>query len=438
MRHLLITSLALIAGCSNLDLDPQPALIHARFDPDARVIPMPTDVLRDAALGRLELPNDTAEEKAKLTAAEAEFFDYLETLDGWSTLMSATVEFTGAIDPTSVTDGTVQVWHWGADARARRRRADLGHRGPQEADDRSTARRLEAWRPLRRDRARRQRTAWSGSSASASSATPRSTSCARPRASTRPTTSTRSPATRRQSARTTRPSSRRSARTSPARSTSSPMRSSIPRDEVAALWAFTVTTHTELAMDQPSQRMPLPIDLMIEPSTGKVDAPAAPWDTAGRGRGEGPPRGARWLRAVVAADVRADRADRSRVRDRAHHRALPDRGCDADAGPRRDRAPRRQAARDRHAEVRAARGEDAVRARRPRHDPRRGRRATRRDADRSLPQSARADPRRRQEPDPRDRRSRCAARRDHARQARRGARCARPRPHPRARGRSRR
>jgi len=65
----LITSLALIAGCSNLDLDPQPALIHARFDPDARVIPMPTDVLRDAALGRLELPNDTAEEKAKLQQA---------------------------------------------------------------------------------------------------------------------------------------------------------------------------------------------------------------------------------------------------------------------------------------------------------------------------------------------------------------------------------
>src|SRR5262249_55753462 len=52
----------------------------------------------------------------------------------------------------------------------------------------------------------------------------------------------------------------------------------IPRAEVAALWAFTVTTRTELAMDQPSQRIPLPIDLMLDPISGHVDAPAAPWD----------------------------------------------------------------------------------------------------------------------------------------------------------------
>ena len=28
--------------------------------------------------------------------------------------MSATVELTGAIDPTSISDSTVQIWHWGA------------------------------------------------------------------------------------------------------------------------------------------------------------------------------------------------------------------------------------------------------------------------------------------------------------------------------------
>src|SRR5688572_3807561 len=75
---------------------------------------MPTDVLRDAAAGKLNLPNDTEKERAKLNPTEVEFFDYLETLDGWSSLMSATVEFTGAIDPKSITDGTVQLWHWGA------------------------------------------------------------------------------------------------------------------------------------------------------------------------------------------------------------------------------------------------------------------------------------------------------------------------------------
>ena len=101
-------------GCSDLGLDPAPTLIHARFDPDASVIPMPTDVLRDKEIGRLDLPNDTVAELAKLNAAEAEFYDYLETLDGWSSLMSATVEFTGALDAKSITDGTVQVWRWSA------------------------------------------------------------------------------------------------------------------------------------------------------------------------------------------------------------------------------------------------------------------------------------------------------------------------------------
>ncbi len=113
MRQLAFIGIVL-AGCTSLELDPAPTIIHARFDPDASVIPMPTDVLRDAALGRLNLPNDTDTERAKLNATEAEFYDYLETLDGWSSLMSATVEFTGAIDPKSIGNGTVQVWHWGA------------------------------------------------------------------------------------------------------------------------------------------------------------------------------------------------------------------------------------------------------------------------------------------------------------------------------------
>jgi hypothetical protein len=38
-----------------MSLDPAPPIIHARFDPDAKVIPMPTDVLRDAATQRLDL-----------------------------------------------------------------------------------------------------------------------------------------------------------------------------------------------------------------------------------------------------------------------------------------------------------------------------------------------------------------------------------------------
>ena len=53
----------------------------------------------------------------------------------------------------------------------------------------------------------------------------------------------------------------------------------LPRAEIAALWRFTITTRSELAMDKPSQRMPIPIQLLIDPATGKVDLPPAPWDT---------------------------------------------------------------------------------------------------------------------------------------------------------------
>ena len=35
-----ILALVLLVGCTDLSLDPSPKLVHARFDPDARVIPM--------------------------------------------------------------------------------------------------------------------------------------------------------------------------------------------------------------------------------------------------------------------------------------------------------------------------------------------------------------------------------------------------------------
>jgi pimeloyl-ACP methyl ester carboxylesterase len=53
----------------------------------------------------------------------------------------------------------------------------------------------------------------------------------------------------------------------------------IPRTDVAAVWRFTVTNRVELAMDKASQRMPMPIQLLIDPTTGKVDLPAAEWDS---------------------------------------------------------------------------------------------------------------------------------------------------------------
>jgi pimeloyl-ACP methyl ester carboxylesterase len=260
-----------------LELDPAPKIIHARFDPDASVIPMPTDVLRDGAAGRLNLPNDTDKEKAKLNDAEREFYDYLETLDGWSSLMSATVEFTGAIDPKSISDGTVQVWHWGAlPQRVSDARISLSADGKKLTIDPPRT----GW--LRGDR---YVALVRGGSKGLVGLSGEKVECDAAFYFLRQTQQLDTPEHEHAF-----PGEDHDERVSNATRLEGIRQDlvgafdyfaahDLPRADVAALWAFTVTTKTELAMDQPSQRIPLPIDLMIDPTTGRVDAPAAPWDS---------------------------------------------------------------------------------------------------------------------------------------------------------------
>ena len=54
----------------------------------------------------------------------------------------------------------------------------------------------------------------------------------------------------------------------------------VKREDVSALWTFTVTTATELAMDAPSQRVPLPFDPLVDPKTKLVHLPSSPFDSA--------------------------------------------------------------------------------------------------------------------------------------------------------------
>ncbi|MFN0246532.1 MAG: hypothetical protein ACKV2T_06465 [Kofleriaceae bacterium] len=273
-----LASVGLAGGCSNLELDPPVTLIHARFDPDASVIPMPTDVLRDKEAGKLSLPNDTAEELAKLTAAEVEFYGYLETLDGWSTLMTATVEFTGAIDQASITDGTVQVWRWGpVPDRVEDVRLHLSADGKKlEIDPPRTG-----W--LRGDR---YVAVVRGGANGVKGREGERVECDAAFYFLRQRERLDTPEHERAFPGETAEKRRDNA--SKLEKIRTDLEApfdfmadsrSIPREEIAALWAFTVTRRTEVAMDQPSQRIPLPIDLMIEPTTGKVDAPVAPWDT---------------------------------------------------------------------------------------------------------------------------------------------------------------
>ena len=243
---------------------------------------MPTDVLRDKDAKQLALPNDTDAERAKLTPAELEFYDYLETLDGWSSLMSATVELTGAIDPKTVNDGTLQVWHWGP--------------VPQQVKDvrftvSADGKKITIDPP---------RTGWTrgdryvallrGGSKGVVGLAGEKVECDAAFYFLRQTTPLDTPEHEHafpglsQAERQDNASKLEKIRQDlgPAFDFFAAGKGSlgeVPRTDIAALWAFTVTTRTELAMDQPSQRMPLPIDLMIDPATGKVDAPAAPWDS---------------------------------------------------------------------------------------------------------------------------------------------------------------
>jgi hypothetical protein len=277
VRHLFSLAV-LLAGCTDLGLDTAPRLIHARFDPDARVIPMPTDVLRDAEAGHLDLPNDSDADRAKLSPAEAEFYDYLETLDGWSTLMSATVEFTGPVDAKSVDASTVEVWHWGTvPVRVTDVRISLSDDGKKLTIDPPRT----GW-----ERGERYIAVVRGGAKGVAGKEGERVECDAAFYFLRQTEALDTPAhehafpgdtaaERQDNAKKLEKIRKDLVSAFDFMATSQ----GIPRDDVAALWAFTVTKHTELAMDQPSQRMPLPIDLLIDPATKKVDVPVAPWDS---------------------------------------------------------------------------------------------------------------------------------------------------------------
>ncbi|HEU0033415.1 MAG TPA: hypothetical protein VFQ53_22440 [Kofleriaceae bacterium] len=278
-RIYLCAGIALLAtGCANVDLDDRPPIIHARFDPDGKSIPMPNDAVRDATAGKLDLPNDTEEERARLTPAELEFYAYLETLDAWSSLMPASVELTGAIDMATVTPDNLQVWHLGTTPeRVDDVRIELAADGKKLTIDPPRV----GW--VRGDR---YYVVLRGGPQGVVGAQGERVECDAAFYFLRQTQPLDAPEHE-----WAFPGDTHEERVANAtkletiRKDLAPMfdqlaARGIPREEVASLWAFTVTTRTELAMDKASQRMPLPINLMLDPKTGHVDVPLAPWDSA--------------------------------------------------------------------------------------------------------------------------------------------------------------
>jgi hypothetical protein len=265
------------AGCTDLSLDAPPKLVHARFDPDARVIPMPTDILRDKVAGHLDLSSARSPDDSP---AATEFYDYLETLDGWSTLMSATVELTGAIDPQTVGDATVQVWHWGPSVAVPERVTDVRFEVTPDGKKLQIDPPRTGWQ-----RGEKYVAVLRGGDQGVKGLAGERVECDAAFYFLRQTTRLDTPdhefafpgATHAERVANAQKLEAIREDLAPAFDAFETM--GLPRSDVASLWEFTVTTRTELAMDQPSQRLPLPIDLMIDPATGHVDAPAAPWDS---------------------------------------------------------------------------------------------------------------------------------------------------------------
>jgi len=273
MRFFAVLIAGVIAGCTGTQLDPASEVIHARFDPDKKVIPMPTDILRDAELGRLDIPLDDDD----LTDAEREFFTFLNERDGWSTTMAATIEFTAPVAPGTIDPDTLQVWHW-------RETPELVSGARITLDDTETKITIDAPREGW-ERGGKYVVMLRGGNAGVEGKRGEPVDCDAAFYFLRQTEKLDVAEHERAFPGGTRLERQDNARKlEEIRTDLEPFfnffgERGVPRQEVASLWSFTVTERVELAMDKSSQRMPIPINLLVDTETGMIDLPVAEWDS---------------------------------------------------------------------------------------------------------------------------------------------------------------
>lgn len=257
---------AWLCACG-LELDPPREVIHARFDPEESIVPMPNDLLRDDALGVLDLPTDDPE----LDPADLELREWLNTMDGWSSTSTATVELTGPVNPATVTDETVQVWQWG-EPPSRVTGLSIA------LDDTRTEIEIEpphgGW-----ERGRTYVVVVRGGASGLVGAGGETVECDAPFYFLRLPVKLDVPAHQRAFPGATRAERmENAAKLEEVRFDLAPYFEhfrvqGIPPEEVAALWGFTITRRTEVAMDASSERMPIPFDLLLDPDSGRIDLP---------------------------------------------------------------------------------------------------------------------------------------------------------------------
>lgn len=280
MRRAALALLALFVSSCGLPLDTgQRVPTYAIYDPSSGEIPMPNDALRDDEAGHLDLPLDD-----ELSPAERDFRAWLNTRDGWSTTLPVTVRFSDAIDERTLDEANVQVWDdlaGGAE-----RVEDVTLRLDEEDRRVSILPPRTGWQ-----RGHRYFVVVRGGDGGVRDAhgdgvgpdaifyflrsAERLDTVGHNRAFPGATRQERLDNGARLEALRLEIAPLFEFFEDAAR----PAESEIPREEIAALWSFTVTEDPELAMDRDSQRIPLPFDLLLDPDTGLVALEEAEWDS---------------------------------------------------------------------------------------------------------------------------------------------------------------
>ena len=278
-RTLFALTLLLALACKPLELEPPQPYAWAVYDPATGRIPSPNQALVDEGEGHIDLAVDPETQ----TPASVAVRQWMNTLDGWSTVATPKVEFSEPIDPTSVTASTFQVWRW--DEPPER----LDEVMVEVAEDGLSITVIPAREGWDRGTTYVVMVRGSGAGVRTAAAAPVGPDAAftylrldqpidgpeHQRAFTGATRAERLDTARRLEA---------------VRASIDPYLSffatelepewdRIPRTEVIALWEFTITRRVELAMDRESQRVPLPFDLLIEPDTGLVHLSPSDHDT---------------------------------------------------------------------------------------------------------------------------------------------------------------
>ena len=107
MKNRYAALVVLVVACApEIPNTPPGEFVIARFDPSAAppVVPTPNDLVTNTTTGLLTVPVP-----AEASAADKWFYDWLNTLNGFPAAAGASVTFSHALDPATVTPATVRV-----------------------------------------------------------------------------------------------------------------------------------------------------------------------------------------------------------------------------------------------------------------------------------------------------------------------------------------